>query len=88
MDIRAKKPEPIAHSEDQEDELLSIVAIKGYVHLDTLSRIAKARVKLSAAVFTSALHLHLHEARTIYSFLASLYQYRTNLLIFVENRKS
>ncbi|KAJ3529736.1 hypothetical protein NMY22_g8874 [Coprinellus aureogranulatus] len=29
MDIRSKKPEPIAHSEDQEDELLSIVAIKG-----------------------------------------------------------
>ncbi|KAJ3508798.1 hypothetical protein NMY22_g16498 [Coprinellus aureogranulatus] len=29
MDIRSKKPEPIAHSEDQEDELLSVVAIKG-----------------------------------------------------------
>ncbi|KAF8169521.1 WD repeat-containing protein JIP5 [Pholiota molesta] len=29
MDVRSKKPEPIAQSEDQEDELLSIVAIKG-----------------------------------------------------------
>jgi hypothetical protein len=28
MDIRSKKPEPSAQSEDQEDELLSIVAIK------------------------------------------------------------
>lgn len=31
MDIRSKKPEPVAQSEDQEDELLSIAAIKGYV---------------------------------------------------------
>lgn len=31
MDVRSKKPEPIAQSEDQEDELLSIVPIKGYV---------------------------------------------------------
>ncbi|KAH9474817.1 WD repeat-containing protein JIP5 [Psilocybe cubensis] len=29
MDIRSKKPEPIAQSEDQEDELLSIVSIRG-----------------------------------------------------------
>ncbi|KAF8958962.1 WD repeat-containing protein JIP5 [Flammula alnicola] len=29
MDVRSKKPEPLAQSEDQEDELLSIVAIKG-----------------------------------------------------------
>ncbi|KAI0733278.1 WD40 repeat-like protein [Fomitopsis betulina] len=29
MDVRSKKPEPIAQSEDQEDELLSIVPIKG-----------------------------------------------------------
>jgi hypothetical protein len=29
MDVRSKKPKPIARSEDQEDELLSIVAIKG-----------------------------------------------------------
>jgi hypothetical protein len=29
LDIRASKPEPFAHSEDQEDELLSIVPIKG-----------------------------------------------------------
>ncbi|RDB23698.1 WD repeat-containing protein JIP5 [Hypsizygus marmoreus] len=29
MDVRSKKPEPFAQSEDQEDELLSIVAIKG-----------------------------------------------------------
>ncbi|KAG6895011.1 hypothetical protein C0992_003528 [Termitomyces sp. T32_za158] len=28
MDVRSKKTEPFAHSEDQEDELLSIVAIK------------------------------------------------------------
>jgi len=31
IDVRSKKTEPIAHSEDQEDELLSIVSIKGYV---------------------------------------------------------
>ena len=31
MDIRSKKPDPVAHSEDQEDELLSVVAIKGLV---------------------------------------------------------
>ncbi|KAA1472358.1 WD40 repeat-like protein [Dentipellis sp. KUC8613] len=29
MDVRAKKMEPFAHSENQEDELLSIVTIKG-----------------------------------------------------------
>ncbi|KAF8884235.1 WD40-repeat-containing domain protein [Gymnopilus junonius] len=29
MDVRSKKTEPIAQSEDQEDELLSIVSIKG-----------------------------------------------------------
>ncbi|KAG6816790.1 WD repeat-containing protein jip5 [Tephrocybe sp. NHM501043] len=29
IDVRSKKTEPFAHSEDQEDELLSIVAIKG-----------------------------------------------------------
>ncbi|KAF8513590.1 WD40 repeat-like protein [Hysterangium stoloniferum] len=29
MDVRSSKPEPIAQSEDQEDELLSIVGIKG-----------------------------------------------------------
>ncbi|KAG5639747.1 hypothetical protein H0H81_000027 [Sphagnurus paluster] len=29
MDVRSKKPEPFAQSEDQEDELLSIVSIKG-----------------------------------------------------------
>lgn len=29
MDVRSKNIKPIAHSEDQEDELLSIVAIKG-----------------------------------------------------------
>ncbi|KAF8352082.1 WD40-repeat-containing domain protein [Amanita rubescens] len=29
MDVRSKKLEPLAHSEDQEDELLSIVAIRG-----------------------------------------------------------
>ncbi|ESK91659.1 protein monoubiquitination-related protein [Moniliophthora roreri MCA 2997] len=29
LDIRSKKAEPFAHSEDQEDELLSIVSIKG-----------------------------------------------------------
>ena len=31
MDVRAKKTVPVAQSEDQEDELLSIVAIKGFV---------------------------------------------------------
>lgn len=29
IDIRSNKTEPFAHSEDQEDELLSIVPIKG-----------------------------------------------------------
>ncbi|KAI0943775.1 WD repeat-containing protein jip5 [Taiwanofungus camphoratus] len=29
IDVRSKKTEPLAHSEDQEDELLSIVPIKG-----------------------------------------------------------
>lgn len=33
MDVRSKKPEPFAQSEDQEDELLSIVAIKGCVQI-------------------------------------------------------
>lgn len=31
MDIRSKKIEPVAQSEDQEDELLSILPIKGCV---------------------------------------------------------
>jgi hypothetical protein len=31
MDVRSKRPDPVAQSEDQEDELLSIVAIKGFV---------------------------------------------------------
>lgn len=31
MDIRVNKTEPFAQSEDQEDELLSIVGIKGFV---------------------------------------------------------
>lgn len=31
MDVRSKKVEPFAQSEDQEDELLSILPIKGYV---------------------------------------------------------
>ncbi|RXW16911.1 hypothetical protein EST38_g8943 [Candolleomyces aberdarensis] len=40
MDVRAKKPEPIAHSEDQEDELLSIAAIKGHpLSVDALCNI-------------------------------------------------
>ena len=30
MDVRSKKAEPVAQSEDQEDELLSILSIKGY----------------------------------------------------------
>ena len=42
MDVRSKKPEPFAQSEDQDDELLSIVAIKGYVgscsHISARSR--------------------------------------------------
>jgi len=29
MDVRSKKSEPIAQSEDQEDELLSIALVKG-----------------------------------------------------------
>lgn len=30
LDARSKKSEPFAQSEDQDDELLSLVAIKGY----------------------------------------------------------
>jgi hypothetical protein len=33
MDVRGKKSVPVTQSEDQEDELLSIVAIKGFVIL-------------------------------------------------------
>src|SRR6266481_9340908 len=33
MDVRSSKTEPTARSEDQEDELLSITAIKGYMIL-------------------------------------------------------
>ena len=29
VDVRAKRDTPVAHSEDQEDELLSIVSIRG-----------------------------------------------------------
>lgn len=29
IDVRSSKPEPFAHSEDQEDELLSVVSIRG-----------------------------------------------------------
>ena len=36
VDVRSKKLEPVAQSEDQEDELLSILAIKGCV--STFSR--------------------------------------------------
>lgn len=35
MDVRSKKTEPFAQSEDQEDELLSIVPIKGYVNVQS-----------------------------------------------------
>lgn len=31
IDVRSKKLEPFAHSEDQEDELLSVVSIKKYI---------------------------------------------------------
>ena len=31
MDVRSKKMEPVAQSEDQEDELLSVLPIKVYV---------------------------------------------------------
>lgn len=30
LDIRSNKTEPFAQSEDQEDELLSVLAVKGY----------------------------------------------------------
>jgi hypothetical protein len=32
MDVRSKKIEPLVQSEDQEDELLSIVPVKGSVN--------------------------------------------------------
>ena len=38
LDVRSNKSTPFAQSEDQEDELLSIVAIKGYVALPSISR--------------------------------------------------
>jgi hypothetical protein len=31
--VRGKKPEPVAQSEDQEDELLSVVSIRRYFRL-------------------------------------------------------
>ena len=40
MDVRSNRPEPMAQSEDQEDELLSITPIKEYViycSIDTYS---------------------------------------------------
>ena len=41
IDVRGKKAEPLAQSEDQEDELLSIVAIRKYAisgsHCETIS---------------------------------------------------
>ena len=37
MDIRSKRPDPVAQSEDQEDELLSIVSIKGFVGFISLN---------------------------------------------------
>jgi hypothetical protein len=45
MDIRSKKPEPSAQSEDQEDELLSIVAIKRCVSYFHLPEIQNWRVE-------------------------------------------
>ena len=41
LDVRSKKVEPFAQSDDQEDELLSIVAIKGRVFGSVLFRINK-----------------------------------------------
>jgi hypothetical protein len=38
MDVRSKKTEPLVQSEDQEDELLSILSIKGYVSPSTQRR--------------------------------------------------
>lgn len=35
IDVRSKKTEPVAQSEDQEDELLSLVTIKGWVWHNT-----------------------------------------------------
>jgi len=43
MDVRAKKSVPVAQSEDQEDELLSIVAIKGFVIMSFASQIMSWR---------------------------------------------
>ena len=40
LDVRSKKVEPFAQSEDQEDELLSIVAIKAYVYIVLASHMA------------------------------------------------
>jgi hypothetical protein len=36
MDVRAKKDGPLVQSEDQEDELLSILAIKGWAMSDVI----------------------------------------------------
>ena len=43
MDVRSKKMEPVAQSEDQEDELLSILPIKRYVRQDTTPPVTNAR---------------------------------------------
>ena len=42
IDIRSKKMEPFALSEDQEDELLSIAAIKGSVSCSYLNSLMRA----------------------------------------------
>jgi hypothetical protein len=39
MDVRGKKSEPLSRSEDQEDELLSIVAVRKQVPLFSALRL-------------------------------------------------
>lgn len=44
MDIRSKKSDLAAQSEDQEDELLSIVAIKGFVSYRSFNLTLKRQI--------------------------------------------
>ena len=44
MDIRSKKLDLVAQSEDQEDELLSIVAIKGFVNFLSFNLTLKRQI--------------------------------------------
>ena len=54
MDVRSKKLEPVAQSEDQEDELLYILAIKGCVSTFRRSPHASLSIVVAAKKLLSA----------------------------------